>query len=122
MDGQRRSSRSRRTGDFYAFLDAAATLPSPPAIVKVQLVGPLTLGVAFLDDGSDLDHAFARAVDVCRAWASALTRLVADRLPSSDLVMFLDEPTLVLWRDGDPPVAVNAPPSCCRPCSPRPPR
>ena len=92
-------------GGLLAFLDAAAARPSPPAVVKVQLVGPLTLGVAFRDEGSDLDHAFAGAVDVCRAWTSALTRLVADRLPSSDLVMFFDEPALVLWRDGDPPVA-----------------
>ena len=30
--------------------------------------------------------------------------LVADRLPGADLVLFFDEPALVLWRDGDGPL------------------
>ena len=90
---------------LLAFLDAAAARPTLPAIVKAQLVGPLTLGVAFLDEGSDVDHAFERAVETCCAWATALTQLVADRLPSSGLVLFFDEPGLVLWRDDGAPVS-----------------
>jgi hypothetical protein len=92
-------------GGLLAFLDVAAALPTAPTIVKVQIVGPLTLGVAFRGVGSDLDHAFARSVETCASWATALTRLVAGRLPNSALVVFFDEPALVLWRDGDPPVA-----------------
>jgi hypothetical protein len=89
---------------LLAFLDAAKAMPTPPAVVKVQLVGPLTLGVAFLDEGSDVDHAFDRAVETCCSWTSALTQLVGDRLPSSSPVMFFDEPGLVLWRDDEPPL------------------
>jgi len=95
---------SEAHGGLLAFLDAAAAMPAPPTVVKVQLAGPLTLGVAFLDEGSDLDHAFSRAVEICGAWASALTQLVADRLPDSALVLFFDEPGLVLWRGDNPPV------------------
>jgi hypothetical protein len=92
-------------GGLLAFLDAAAARPSPPSILKVQVVGPLTLGVAFLDEGSDLDQGFARSVEVCTSWATALIRLIGDRLPNAHLVLFYDEPSLVLWRDGDPPIA-----------------
>jgi hypothetical protein len=97
---------------LLTFLDVAAAEPVQPRCVKVQLVGPLTLGVAFLDEGSDVDHAFARSVEACSSWALAMTELVADRLPGADVVLFLDEPSLVLWRDYGAPLARGRASAC----------
>lgn len=86
---------------LLAFLDAASALDRPPARVKVQLTGPLTLGVALEAADMPTARAFRRAAEVARAWAGALESLVATRLPDSSLVLFFDEPALVSWRRGD---------------------
>jgi len=85
-------------GGLLAFLDAAAALPSPPKRVKVQCAGPLTLGVALVDAGADLDTAFALGAGTARAWSRALQDLVAARLPNAALLLTYDEPALVRWE------------------------
>jgi methionine synthase II (cobalamin-independent) len=89
---------------LLAFLDAAASAPSPQRRVKVQTAGPLTLGVALQHAGMPVARAFRRAGELARAWAVALEELVSARLPGTPMVLFLDEPALVLWRLGRGPL------------------
>jgi hypothetical protein len=89
---------------LLTFLEVAARQPRVPRRVKVQCAGPLTLGVALTDAGLDAGRAFALGARVARAWAQALPDLVAEHLPDAAVVCFLDEPALVLWRDGDGPI------------------
>src|SRR5262249_9390969 len=84
-------------GGLLAFLDAAAASPLPVKRVKVQCAGPLTLGVALVDAGVDVDTAFQLGSRAARAWARALEQLVAERLPDAALVVCFDEPGLVCW-------------------------
>jgi hypothetical protein len=91
-------------GGLLAFLDVAAQQPRAPKHVKVQVAGPLTLGVAFVDAGMDAAHAFPLGARVARAWAAALADLVSSRLPDAGLVCFFDEPALVCWRDSEGPI------------------
>jgi hypothetical protein len=96
------------TNDAHAglltFLDVAATQLRQPRQVKLQVVGPLTLGVALVDAGADAELAFPLASRVTRAWARALEDLVDRTLPGTHLVLFLDEPALVCWRETDGPI------------------
>ena len=78
--------------------------PRPPRRVKVQTVGPLTLGVALVGAGLDAKLAFPLAAHVARAWARALEDLVAAALPDTSVLCFFDEPALVCWRDSDGPI------------------
>ena len=88
-------------GGLLAFLDAAAALDRKPARVKLQLTGPLTLGVALHAAGMKEGRAFRRAAAASRAWSVALEELVAERLPGSATIIFFDEPALIAWRRGD---------------------
>ena len=89
---------------LLTFLDVAAGQPRPPKRVKVQTVGPLTLGVALTEGGLAAELAFPLAARVARAWARALEGLVTTWLPSAAVVCFFDEPALVLWRDAEGPI------------------
>lgn len=89
---------------LLTFLDVAKRQPRPPRRVKVQVAGPLTLGVAFVDAGMDVDLAFPLGARVARAWAGAIAELVTAHLPDAALVCFLDEPALVLWRNAEGPI------------------
>ncbi len=89
---------------LLTFLEVAAAQPRPPRTVKVQLVGPLTLGVALVDAGASAETAFPLAARVARAWTRALEQLVSLSLPNARAVVFFDEPALVLWREAEPPV------------------
>jgi len=95
-------------GDMHegllTFLDMAEAQPRPPARVKLQLAGPLTLGVALSRSGMAHGHAFVRAVETARTWARLLESVVRQRLPDAELVLFFDEPALVQWRADDPPL------------------
>jgi hypothetical protein len=95
-------------GGLLAFLDAAAALPSPPRRVKVQTAGPLTLGVVLQRAGMPPARAFRRGGELARAWASTIEELVTARLPGTGIVLFLDEPALVLWRNGRDPLEYEA--------------
>jgi hypothetical protein len=89
---------------LLAFLDVASAREKPPLRVKVQVTGPLTLGVALEAAGLPTKRAFRRAAEASRAWSVAIERLVASRLPDAGLVLFFDEPALVSWRRGDGPL------------------
>src|SRR5262249_52790819 len=56
---------------LLTFLDVAAAAPRPPARVKVQVVGPLTLGLALADLGVRVSIAFPLAARVAQEWARA---------------------------------------------------
>ena len=92
---------TRAHAGLLAFLDVASAADQPPARVKVQLTGPLTLGVALHAAGMPTKRAFRRAAVTARAWAEELEALVLARLPGSGVVLFFDEPALVLWRRGE---------------------
>lgn len=87
-----------RHAGLVAFLAAAAARPEPPPRVKTQVVGPLTLGVALARAGLPAPVAFERAAIAVRAWARELEDQFAAALPGAALLLFLDEPALVLWR------------------------
>jgi len=89
---------------LLGFLDTAAAHADTVTRVKAQVVGPLTLGVALVEAGMDVDRAFARAGDAVAAWLHALDDLLATRLRGARSVVFLDEPALVLWRRGSAPI------------------
>ena len=85
---------------LLTFLDVAAALDAPPVRVKAQITGPLTLGTALVEAGVEPARAFRRAAETARAWAVAMEALMSERLPDTGLVVFLDEPALVHWRQG----------------------
>jgi hypothetical protein len=93
---------------LFAFLDAAAANGVCPPRVKVQIAGPLTLGLALHRAGMPVDRAFRRGGEVARSWAIAVEELVDDHLPGSSLLLFFDEPALVTWRRYEGPIEREA--------------
>jgi hypothetical protein len=89
---------------LLTFLEVAKRQPRVPKRVKVQLAGPLTLGVAYVDAGMDAEVAFPLGARVARAWAGAIAELVSVHLPDAALLCFLDEPALVCWRGTEGPI------------------
>ncbi|HEX2039249.1 MAG TPA: hypothetical protein VHF47_05890 [Acidimicrobiales bacterium] len=83
------------------FLDAVAARRGP---VKLQLTGPLTLGVALTHAGADPEVAFEVAGAAVQARARALVALAAARAPHAGLVVLLDEPGLTAWSSYDIPL------------------
>lgn len=88
---------------LLAFL---ATSAGRSGAVKVQLTGPVTLGLALADAGVRPDEAFLAAAAAVRVTATALVTLVRRRLADAPLVLFLDEPWLT--RAGELPFGVDA--------------
>lgn len=76
---------------LLAFLDRVAGRTGP---VKLQLAGPVTLGLALVHAGAPARDAFDAASAAVRARAHALIALARTRLPDATLVVFLDEPGL----------------------------
>ncbi len=96
-------------GGLLTFLDAASsTTAEPPARIKVQIAGPLTLGIALQHAGMPVEHAFRRGAEAARSWAVAVEDLVDVRLPATSLLLFFDEPALVLWRRHQAPLEREA--------------
>lgn len=90
---------------LLTFLDEARRAQEPPPRIKVQLAGPLTLGLALHDAGLRIDDAFRRGGEVVAAWIPALEELIAAKVPGTRTVVFLDEPGLVAWGgDEDGPL------------------
>lgn len=87
---------------LFAFLEAADV--SAPPRVKIQVVGPLTLGVALEQAGLPKALAFQRAGEAVRAWTRALEVLITVRMPHTPVLLFIDEPALVLWRRNEAPL------------------
>jgi len=94
-------------GGLLSFLDVARNGRQPPR-VKVQIAGPLTLGVALMDAGLSAAQAFRRGGEAARAWAISVEELVEERLPGTSLVLFFDEPALVAWRRPNAPLEHEA--------------
>ena len=74
-----------------AFLGAVAGRRAP---IKLQLTGPVTLGIALLNLGVPSRHAFAVAGSAVRARARALVAAAQETAPMAPLVVFVDEPGL----------------------------
>ncbi|MFP5321179.1 MAG: hypothetical protein ACLGIC_04950 [Acidimicrobiia bacterium] len=83
-----------------AFLDANRHRTAP---MKVQLTGPVTLGLALVDAGAPVEVAFATAVEAVTRRAAALLEEALRAAPLAPQVAFVDEPGLVaLSRPGFP--------------------
>lgn len=78
-------------GGVRAFLDAAS---GRRGWVKLQLTGPVTLGLALHGAGLDAERAFLAAGTAVRARSLALLDLAARKLPDAPLLVFVDEPGL----------------------------
>jgi hypothetical protein len=87
-----------------AFADAVDKLPRAPKQVKAQVTGPLTLGEALVRAGAAPSRAYTVGARIAREWALGLEGYLAARLPGSGLLLCFDEPALVRWRDGEPPL------------------
>lgn len=74
-----------------AFLGAVAGRCTP---IKLQLTGPVTLGIALLNLGVPASRAFAVAGSAVRARARSLVAAAQETAPMAPLVVFVDEPGL----------------------------
>ena len=74
-----------------AFLGAVAGRRAP---IKLQLTGPVTLGIALVNVGVPARRAFAVAGAAVRARARSLIAAAQETAPMAPLVMFVDEPGL----------------------------
>jgi hypothetical protein len=74
-----------------AFLGAVAGRRIP---IKLQLTGPVTLGIALLNLGVPAASAFSVAGSAVRARARTLVAAAHETAPMAPLVVFLDEPGL----------------------------
>lgn len=88
-----------------ALLTAIDASGRRPRSVKVQTVGPLTLGTALTVAGVAPTEAFPLAARTAAAWIAALEDRVARTLPGIGVLAMLDEPALVTFRDHDGPIA-----------------
>lgn len=89
---------------LVALLAAARGREEEFGRIKLQMTGPLTLGVALAAAGLPVPLAFARAAECAAAWAHHLQATVEARLPGTRMLLFLDEPALVQWARGDDPI------------------
>jgi len=74
-----------------SFLGAVAGRCTP---IKLQLTGPVTLGIALLNLGVPVSRAFAVAGSAVRARARSLVAAAQETAPMAPLVVFVDEPGL----------------------------
>jgi len=74
-----------------AFLTAVADRRGP---LKVSVTGPVTFGIALHAAGVERDLAFGVATTAVRHRVTALLSHLADRVPQSQVVVFVDEPAM----------------------------
>jgi hypothetical protein len=84
-----------------AFLGAMAARRGP---IKLQLTGPLTLGVALAHAGVEPQLAFDVAGAAVQSRARALVSYAAETAPNAGLVVLIDEPGLTAWTSYDIPL------------------
>jgi hypothetical protein len=89
---------------LFTFLDVIADAAEVPERVKVQCVGPLTLGMALQRAGLPSRDAYRMALEAVRLCVRALHEEVAALGSDVHVVCFLDEPGLVAWNDADGPI------------------
>jgi methionine synthase II (cobalamin-independent) len=87
-----------------AFLAAVAGRTAP---VKLQITGPLTLGIALHAVGVPAPKAFAVAANAVEARAREVLTVARDAVPDAPLVVFLDEPGLTAALDPGFPLALG---------------
>jgi len=80
-------------GGLLRFLERIDGRRAP---VKVQLTGPVTLGLALARTGVAFRAAFAVAADAVQVRARAMLDQVARHAPGAPVVVFLDEPSLAV--------------------------
>jgi hypothetical protein len=90
---------------YRVFLRAVAGRTEP---VKVQLSGPVTLGMALQAHGVRCDLAFAVAARAVHQRAEHLLGLAGREAPGVPLVVFVDEPGLVAGLHSESPLAPDA--------------
>lgn len=88
-----------------AFLDATRRRTAP---IKLQLTGPVTLGLALVDAGVHADRAFATAGAAVRHRAVALLDQATRVTPLATKVLFIDEPGLVALSGPGFPISTDA--------------
>lgn len=84
---------------LLAFLSLVAGRTAP---VKIQLTGPITLGLALVEAGAEPGVAFPVAREAVRTRGRALVSLCRQRLACAPLLAFLDEPGLTGVAGGLP--------------------
>jgi methionine synthase II (cobalamin-independent) len=87
------------------FLAAVAGRRAP---IKLQVTGPVTLGLALHGAGLDAGQAFALAGAAVRTRAADILDATRSIAPGARLVMFIDEPSLVHAMDPEFPLTPNA--------------
>jgi hypothetical protein len=96
--------RVEEAAGLLAFLDAIEGRTDP---IKLQLTGPLTLGLELAFAGAPVDKAFAVAGTCVRAKAKALVAAAREKAPDAQLVVFLDEPGLGACAHGGFPMSAS---------------
>lgn len=87
-----------------AFLAAVAGRTGP---IKLQITGPVTLGIALHACGVDAPTAFAAAAAAVEARAREVLAHARAAAPEAPVVMFLDEPGLTAALDRDFPLPLG---------------
>ena len=78
-----------------AFLDAVAAAPHRPAVVKLQVTGPVTFGMGLVAAGAAPRIAFPLAATATRHRSRALVEAARSRLgPGTPLLVVIDEPSM----------------------------
>jgi methionine synthase II (cobalamin-independent) len=99
-----RSLAGRPFTSWRAFLDAVAGRTDP---IKLQLTGPITLGLVLVDAGVPADLAFRVAAGAVSARARDLVALADLRAPGVPRVVVFDEPGLVGGLRPDLPIPAD---------------
>lgn len=85
-----------------AFLDAAASRVDP---IKLQVTGPVTLGLALVAGGARPSKAFAVAAATVNSRVRALRVAAEERCPGAAPIIVLDEPGMVSYLRTDFPLS-----------------
>lgn len=90
---------------YRTFLRAVAERSEP---IKLQLTGPVTLGLALQAAGVRCDQAFAVSAAAVHQRARDLLALAQREAPKAPLVVFVDEPGLVAGLRSEFPLGADA--------------
>lgn len=88
-----------------AFCRAAA---GRQGMVKWQIAGPITLGMALLEQGVPPQRAFDVAIRAVRVTVRAVYRYVGEHLPGCNQLVFVDEPRLAEALEVGFPMSADA--------------
>lgn len=80
--------------EFLSLASRAAGDGHPVGLVKLQCVGPVTLGLSLAQTGIDVGDAFALALEAVRDHVRSVQNIVHRELPSAAQLVVVDEPSL----------------------------